>query len=107
MKTFNSPRRGTLASLLARSLLHLKYLPRGDFSHGLERVAGAGLLSGTPTQSRVFSVHVGVARLCKSSPGQNNARASAPLIQALLTLAGWLIQTACPDPNRTDRRVDD
>jgi hypothetical protein len=74
--------------LLVLSLVYLLYLPRADFSDGLEWVAGGVLLAGVLAQSGGFFVHLGVGREGKPSAGTKLTRAGAALIAAaLVTLA--------------------
>jgi hypothetical protein len=81
--------------LLVLSLVYLLYLPRADFSDGLEWVAGGVLLAGVLAQSGGFFVHLGIGQEGKSSAGTKLTRAGATLIAAaLVTLAVGLIQTA-------------
>jgi hypothetical protein len=48
--------------LLVLSLVYLLYLPRADFSDGLEWVAGGVLLAGVLAQSGGFCVHLGIGQ---------------------------------------------
>jgi hypothetical protein len=81
--------------LLVLSLVYLLYLPRADFSDGLEWAAGGVLIAGVLAQSGGFFVHLGVGREGKPSAGTKLTRAGAALIgAALITLAVGLIQTA-------------
>jgi hypothetical protein len=81
--------------LLVVSLVYLLYLPRTDFSNGLEWAAGGVLLAGVLAQSGGFFLHLGVGRAGQSSAGTKLTRAGAALIAAaLVTLAVGLIQTA-------------
>jgi hypothetical protein len=81
--------------LLVLSLVYLLYLPRADFSDGLEWVAGGVLLAGVLAQSGGFFLHLGIGQEGKSSAGTKLTRAGAALIAAaLVTLAVGLIQTA-------------
>jgi hypothetical protein len=81
--------------LLVLSLVYVLYLPRADFSDGLEWAAGGVLLTGVLAQSGGFFVHLGVGRPGESSAGTKLTRAGAALIAAaLVTLAVGLIKTA-------------
>ncbi len=81
--------------LLVLSLVYLLYLPRADFSDGLEWVAGGVLLAGVLAQSGGFFLHLGIGEEGKPSAGTKLTRAGATLIAAaLVTLAVGLIQTA-------------
>lgn len=81
--------------LLALSLVYLLYLPRADFSNGLEWAAGGVLLAGVLAQSSGFFLHLAVGRAGQPSAGTKLTRAGAALIAvALVTLAVGLIQTA-------------
>jgi hypothetical protein len=81
--------------LLVLSLVYLLYLPRADFSDGLEWVAGGVLLAGVLAQSGGFFLHLGIGQEGKPSAGTKLTRAGATLIAAaLVTLAVGLIQTA-------------
>ncbi len=81
--------------LLVLSLVYLLYLPRADFSSGLEWAAGSVLLAGVLAQSGGFFLHLGVGRPGEPSRGTKLTRAGAALIAAaLVTLAVGLIQTA-------------
>ena len=81
--------------LLVLSLVYLLYLPRADFSNGLEWVAGGVLLTGVLAQSGGFFLHLSVGEQGKPSAGTKLTRAGAVLIAAaLVTLAIGLIQTA-------------
>jgi hypothetical protein len=81
--------------LLVLSLVYLLYLPRADFSDGLEWVAGGVLLAGVLAQSGGFFLHLGIGQEGKSSAGTKLTRVGATLIAAaLVTLAVGLIQTA-------------
>jgi hypothetical protein len=77
------------------SLVYLLYLPRADFSDGLEWVAGGVLLAGVLAQSGGFFLHLAIGHEGEPSPGTKLTRAGATLIAAaLVTLAIGLIQTA-------------
>jgi hypothetical protein len=81
--------------LLVLSLVYLLYLPRADFSDGLEWVAGGVLLAGVLAQSGGFFLHLAIGEEGKPSAGTKLTRAGATLIAAaLVTLAVGLIQTA-------------
>jgi hypothetical protein len=81
--------------LLVLSLVYLLYLPRADFSDGLEWVAGGVLLAGVLAQSGGFFLHLGIGQEGKPSAGTKLTRVGATLIAvALVTLAVGLIQTA-------------
>lgn len=81
--------------LLVLSLVYLLYLPRADFSNGLEWAAGGVLLLGGLAQSGGFFVHLGVGEPGKPSAGTKLTRAGAVLIAvALVALAIGLITTA-------------
>ncbi len=81
--------------LLVHSLVYLLYLPRADFSDGLEWVAGGVLLAGVLAQSGGFFLHLGVGQQGQPSVGTKLTRTGGLLIAAaLITLAVGLIQTA-------------
>ena len=81
--------------LLVVALVYLLYLPRADFSNGLEWVAGGVLLAGVLAQSGGFFLHLGVGQPGSPSAGTRLTRAGATLIAAaLVTLAVGLIGTA-------------
>jgi hypothetical protein len=81
--------------LLVLSLVYLLYLPRADFSDGLEWVAGGVLLAGVLAQSGGFFLHLAIGLEGEPSAGTKLTRAGATLIAAaLVTLAVGLIQTA-------------
>jgi hypothetical protein len=81
--------------LLVLSLVYLLYLPRADFSDGLEWVAGGVLLAGVLAQSGGFFLHLAIGQEGEPSAGTKLTRAGATLIAAaLVTLAVGLIQTA-------------
>jgi hypothetical protein len=81
--------------LLVLSLVYLLYLPRADFSAGLEWLAGGVLLAGVLAQSGGFFLHLGVGQPGRPSAGTRLTRVGALLIAAaLLTLAIGLIDTA-------------
>jgi hypothetical protein len=81
--------------LLVLALVYLLYLPRADFSNGLEWVAGGVLLAGVLAQSGGFFLHMGFGRPDRPSAGTRLTQAGALLIAAaLITLAVGLIQTA-------------
>ena len=81
--------------LLVLALVYLLYLPRADFSNGLEWVAGGVLLAGVLAQSSGFFLHMGVGRPDRPSAGTRLTQTGALLIAAaLITLAVGLIQTA-------------
>ncbi len=81
--------------LLVLSLVYLLYLPRAEFSNGLEWAAGGVLLAGQLAQSGGFFLHMGVGEQGKPSAGTKLTRAGAVLIAvALVTLAVGLIRTA-------------
>jgi hypothetical protein len=81
--------------LLVLTLVYLLYLPRADFSNGLEWAAGGVLIAGVLAQSGGFFLHMAVGQAGTPSSGTKLTRAGAGLIAAVLvTLAvGW-IQTA-------------
>jgi hypothetical protein len=81
--------------LLILSLVYLLYLPRADFSDGLEWLAGGVLLAGVLAQSGGFFLHLGLGQPGQPSAGTKLTRTGALLIAAaLLTLAVGLIDTA-------------
>jgi hypothetical protein len=81
--------------LLVLALVYLLYLPRADFSNGLEWAAGGVLLAGVLAQSGGFFLHLGVGQAGQPSADTKLTRAGAALIAAaLVTLAVGLIQTA-------------
>jgi hypothetical protein len=81
--------------LLVLTLAYLLYLPRADFSNGLEWAAGGVLIAGVLAQSGGFFLHMAVGQAGAPSSGTKLTRAGAGLIAAaLVTLAVGLIQTA-------------
>ena len=81
--------------LLVLTLVYLIYLPRADFSNGLEWVAGGVLLAGVLAQSGGFFLHLGIGQPGRPSPGTRLTRAGGVLIAAaLVTLGVGLITTA-------------
>lgn len=81
--------------LLVITLVYVLYLPRADFSDGLEWVAGGALLAGVLAQSGGFFLHLGVGQPGRPSVGTKLTRMGAALIAAaLVTLAVGLIRTA-------------
>lgn len=71
------------------------YLPRADFSDGLEWAAGGVLLVGVLAQSGGFFLHLAAGGPGEPSAGTKLTRAGAALIAAaLVTLAVGLIKTA-------------
>lgn len=77
------------------ALVYLLYLPRAEFSDGLEWATGGVLLLGVLAQSGGFFLHLFVGEKGKPSAGTKLTRAGAGLIAvALVTLAVGLIQTA-------------
>jgi hypothetical protein len=81
--------------LLVLVLVYLLYLPRADFSDGLEWLAGGVLLAGVLAQSGGFFLHLAVGGPGRPSAGTKLTRVGAALIAAaLVTLAVGLIQTA-------------
>lgn len=81
--------------LLVLSLVYLLYLPRAEYSDGLEWASGVVLLLGVMSQSGGFFVHVARGEPGKPSAGTRLTRVGAGLIAAaLITLAVGLIQTA-------------
>jgi hypothetical protein len=81
--------------LLVLALVYLLYLPRADFSNGLEWVAGGVLLAGVLAQSGGFFLHMAVGEPGEPSAGTKLTRAGAALIAAaLVILAVGLIGTA-------------
>ncbi len=94
-KTFFRAGHAHAGVLQVLSLVYLLYLPRADFSNGLEWAAGGILLLGVLAQAGGFFVHISVGEEGKPSVGTRITRAGAVLIAvALLTLAVGLIQTA-------------
>jgi hypothetical protein len=81
--------------LLVLTLVYLLYLPRADFSDGLEWAAGGVLIAGVLAQSGGFFVHIAVGQVGAPSSGTKLTRAGAALVgAALITLAVGLIQIA-------------
>jgi len=81
--------------LLVLTLVYLIYLPRADFSDGLEWGAGGVMLAGVLAQSGGFFLHLGIGQPGRPSPGTRLTRAGAMLIAAaLVTLGVGLITTA-------------
>jgi hypothetical protein len=81
--------------LLALSLVYFLYLPRADYSNGVEWLAGVVLLAGVLSQSGGFFLHLWRGQEGQSSVGTNVTRLGALLIAAsLVILAVGLIRTA-------------
>jgi hypothetical protein len=81
--------------LLVLVLVYLLYLPRAEFSDGLEWAAGGVLTVGTLAQSGGFFVHMAAGEEGRPSRGTTLTRIGGGLIAvALITLAVGLVQTA-------------
>jgi hypothetical protein len=81
--------------LLVLSLVYLLYLPRAEFSNGVEWAAGGVLLAGVLAQSGGFFLHLGIGEPGRPSAGTKLTRAGAFLLAAaLVALAVGLITTA-------------
>jgi hypothetical protein len=81
--------------LLVLSLVYFLYLPRADYSNGVEWLAGAVLTVGVLMQSGGFFIHLGVGQEGQSSIGTKVTRLGAVVIAAaLIILAVGLIKTA-------------
>jgi hypothetical protein len=74
--------------LLVLSLVYLLYLPRAEFSDGVEWTAGAVLLAGVLAQSGGFFLHLGVGQDGRPSAGTRLTRTGAVLIAAALVILG-------------------
>ncbi|MGV9381511.1 hypothetical protein ACWDRB_37245 [Nonomuraea sp. NPDC003707] len=71
--------------LLVLSLVYFLYLPRADFSDGLEWLAGGALLAGVLAQSGGFFLHLAIgAPGARRSPGTMLTRGGALLLAAAL-----------------------
>jgi hypothetical protein len=80
--------------LLVLSLVYLLYLPRAEFSNGVEWAAGGVLLAGVLAQSGGFFLHLGIGDPGRPSAGTKLTRAGAFLLAAaLVALAVGLITT--------------
>jgi hypothetical protein len=80
--------------LLVLSLVYLLYLPRAEFSNGVEWAAGGVLLAGVLAQSGGFFLHLGIGEPGRPSAGTKLTRAGAFLLAAaLVALAVGLITT--------------
>ncbi|MFD0854586.1 hypothetical protein ACFQ07_20280 [Actinomadura adrarensis] len=104
---FITTRRGTLGELrerffraghahagvlLVMSLVYFLYLPRADYSNGLEWTWSASLLAGVLAQSGGFFVHLWVGQPGARSVGTALTRTGALLIAvALIALSAGLI----------------
>jgi len=81
--------------LLLLALVYLLYLPRADFSGGLQWLFGVALLVGVLAQSGGFFVHMAAGSDGNRSIGTTLTRSGALLIAAaLVALAVGLIHTA-------------
>ncbi|MET8825266.1 hypothetical protein ABZX40_35815 [Streptomyces sp. NPDC004610] len=79
--------------LLVLSLAYFLYLPRADFSSGVEWLFGILLLIGGLAQSGGFFLHLALGTEGKSSAGTHLTRVGALLIAAaLIALGVGLIQ---------------
>ncbi|GAA4620038.1 hypothetical protein GCM10023196_002450 [Actinoallomurus vinaceus] len=79
--------------LLVLTLVYFLYLPRADYSNGLEWAWGVILLVGVLAQSGGFFVHLGVGRAGARSAGTTLTRVGALLIAvALIALSAGLIR---------------
>ncbi|MFE4665516.1 hypothetical protein ACFRI7_06285 [Streptomyces sp. NPDC056716] len=79
--------------LLILSLAYFLYLPRADFSSGVEWLFGILLLVGALAQSGGFFLHLALGAEGRSSVGTHVTRAGAVLIAAaLIALGVGLIQ---------------
>jgi hypothetical protein len=85
---------GHAGALLMLSLVYFLYLPRADYSDGLEWAAGSVLLAGIMAQPGGFFLHIWRGQENEASIGTTVTRTGALLIAAaLVTLAVGLIQT--------------
>ena len=81
--------------LVTLALAYYLYLPRADYSHGIEWLCGVILTIGILAQSGGFFMHAFVGRENESSTGTLVTRLGAVLIAvALVILAVGLIKTA-------------
>lgn len=81
--------------LLVLSLVYYLYLPRAEYSEGVEWIAGIVLVAGIIGQSSGFFLHAFLGSEDGKSPGTTVTRAGAVLIAtALIILAVGLIRTA-------------
>jgi hypothetical protein len=81
--------------LLVLSLVYFLYLPRADYSNGVEWLAGVVLTVGILMQSGGFFIHLGVGQEGQSSIGTKLTRVGAVVIAAaLIILAVGLIKAA-------------
>ncbi|QDY75818.1 hypothetical protein [Streptomyces qinzhouensis] len=79
--------------LLILSLVYFLYLPRAEFSSGVEWLFGILLLVGALAQSGGFFLHLAIGTEGRSSPGTHLTRTGGVLIAAaLIALAVGLIQ---------------
>jgi hypothetical protein len=81
--------------LLVLSLVYYLYLPRADYSNGVEWLAGAVLTVGVLMQSGGFFIHMGIGQEGQASIGTKLTRVGAIVIGvALIILAVGLIKAA-------------
>ena len=81
--------------LLTLSLAYYLYLPRADYSNGVEWLCGVILTAGILAHSTGFFVHAFVGREGEPSTGSTITRIGAVVIAAaLIILAVGLIKTA-------------
>ncbi len=82
-------------ALITLALAYYLYLPRADYSHGVEWLCGVILTVGILAQSGGFFLHVAVGREGEPSAGTQVTRLGGVLIAAaLIILAVGLIKTA-------------
>ena len=80
--------------LLVLSLVYFLYLPRADYSNGVEWLACIVLTVGVLMQSGGFFIHMGIGREAEASIGTRVTRLGGLVIAAaLLILAVGLIKT--------------
>jgi len=80
--------------LLVLSLVYFLYLPRADYSNGVEWLACIVLTVGVVMQSGGFFIHMGIGQEAEASIGTRVTRLGAFVIAAaLLILAVGLIKT--------------
>ena len=93
-KTFFRAGHAHAGVLLILSLVYFLYLPRAEYSEGMEWVAGLLLLAGVLAQPGGFFLHMWRGAPDRSSVGTVVTRAGALLIAAaLIVLAVGLIKT--------------
>lgn len=79
--------------LLVLTLVYWLYLPRAEYSNGLEWIWGAILVVGVLAQSGGFFLHLAIGQPGARSPGTTLTRAGGLLLAvALVALAAGLIR---------------